>query len=199
VGDIVFARIPSKLCLMGCLGLALIGPANAVDDVVNDDAKALKNKDIAREEIVESLLAYNLARFIQWPAVSAERSPEQFSFCIFADQPSEAWQAIKGKKIDRRTLQIRHLDGPSPELQACDIVYFDRSSFRKISLKDLSEAGVITISSARNFILAGGSLELFVKEGNVSFDVNKRAFKRAGAKISSKVMRVGMRFDVASY
>ena len=61
-----------------------------------------------------------------------------------------------------------------------------------------SRGGVATISSNRNFLKKGGAIQLFVNKKNASFEINPRALKRADVRISSKLMRVGMKVNVSA-
>jgi hypothetical protein len=43
----------------------------------------------------------------------------------------------------------------------------------------------------------GGAIQLLISDKGATFDINERSLNRAGARISSKLMRVGMRVSLS--
>ncbi len=151
----------------------------------------------SRQELVVASISYNFARFIQWRATESEVASGNLVFCILDEDASAAWRQIEGKSVGERKVQLEYMGAASSDGRNCDMAYVSEKAVNAPMLNALAESGVVTISDARRFSKQGGAIELTVSEKGASFDVNQRSLNRAGARISSKLMRVGMKVSVS--
>lgn len=151
----------------------------------------------SRQELVVASVAYNFARFIQWRAAESGVAPTNLVFCIVDDDASSAWRQIDGKSVGERKVRLEYLGAAPSDSHNCDMAYISETAIKALSLNDLAESGVVTISDAKRFSKQGGAIELSVTDKGASFDVNQRSLNRAGARISSKLMRVGMKVSLS--
>ncbi|MFZ5616342.1 MAG: YfiR family protein [Pseudomonadota bacterium] len=153
--------------------------------------------DASRQELVVASVAFNFARFIQWGETDATASAQSLVFCILDDGPSPAWRQLEGKTVGQRRIELEYVRAAEPSERKCDMAYVSKNSMESLSLKEMAESGVVTISDAKRFAKEGGAIELAVSDKGATFDVNQRSLSRAGARISSKLMRVGMRVSLS--
>lgn len=158
---------------------------------------AENTEPVSRKDLVVASVSYNFARFIQWRAAEAGETGANLVFCIVDDDASSAWGQIEGKAVGDRKVQLEYMGAGSPDGDKCDMAYVSEKAMNASMLYDLADSGVVTISDAKRFSKSGGAIELSVSEKGASFDVNERSLDRAGARISSKLMRVGMKVSLS--
>lgn len=151
----------------------------------------------SRKDLVVASVSYNFARFIQWRAAEAGDTGANLVFCILDDDASSAWRQIEGKAVGDRKVQLEYMGAASAGGGNCDMAYVSEKATNASLLNNLAESGVVTISDAKRFSKQGGAIELSVSDKGASFDVNERSLNRAGARISSKLMRVGMKVSLS--
>ena len=99
-------------------------------------------------------------------------------------------RTVEGKSINDRAVRVVELKTPL-EAQSCQVVYFatDNSSEIRASLDAARRA--LTIGETRDFVDAGGAVQLMVIDGHMGFEVSLEALERANVTISSKLLRFG--------
>lgn len=150
-----------------------------------------------RQELIVASVAYNFARFIQWRAPDAGEAQANLVFCILDAGASPAWRQLEGKAVGDRKIQLEYLGKNAPSGHNCNLLYVNEDSLGALSLGELAESGVVSISDARHFVKKGGAIQLLISDKGATFDINERSLNRAGARISSKLMRVGMRVSLS--
>lgn len=173
-----------------CAAFALLGASTP--------AAAQSEHTVSAAEKFERITAsitFNLARFAQWPEdIGGDGS---VTLCVFDSSASDAWTSFDGEDIGGRTLRVRLYADEARPAPGCDMAFQSAEARKFTSPKMLSDAGAVTISASPNFLTRGGAIQLFVDDGSFHFDVNDAALKKAGVKISSKLLRVGMKVKVA--
>lgn len=153
----------------------------------------------SHEDLVVASIAFNFARFIQWGAGDEAASTQSLVFCVLDDGPSPAWGQLEGKAVGQRKIALEYVGTTEPLERKCDMAYVSADWMESLSLRELADSGVVTISDVKRFAREGGAIELTVGDKGATFDVNERSLSRAGARISSKLMRVGMKVSVSQY
>lgn len=177
--------------IASCSALAMLS-------FVSSNANAADAAAAPREELIVASVSYNFARFIQWDAEKNASAPSSnFVFCILDPTASPAWGKLEGKAVGERKIQVEYLGSGSPSQRNCNMVYVNERAIGSLALGEIAEDGVVSISDARNFVKKGGAIQLSINDNGASFDINERSLSRAGARISSKLMRVGMRVSVS--
>jgi hypothetical protein len=179
-----------RLLELGCAAVAFLGaPAPAM-------AQTERPAPVADKfERITASITFNHARFAQWPEdVGGDGS---VTLCVFDSTASDVWTGFDGEDIGGRTLRVRLYSNEARPAPGCDMAFQSAEARRFTSPKTLSDSGAVTISASPNFLSRGGAIQLFVDDGSFHFDVNDAALKKAGVKISSKLLRVGMKVKVA--
>ena len=184
----------SKRCnfVVAGLGAAVSLFAMAFSPAVAEDS------DATRSDQVVASITYNFARFIQWRDQGAKSANENFSICIIDRDASSAWSSLEGKTVGAQKVKLLYQNDITEIGQQCDLAYVSTDQLKYYSLRDLAKNGVVTISDAAKFNVNGGAIELSVADSRATFEINEQVLARAGARISSKLMRVGMRLSVDS-
>ena len=161
-------------------------------------AESAPSAEIDRMDSIKATITYNFARFIQRPDDDHFTNSETLNLCVIDPTPSRVWTEFDGKQIGDR--QLRIIETPELDIAGlgCEVAYIHEDLVTDIALRDWSNEGIVTISAERRFIKRGGGIRLVVSNNSAAFETNPFALRRAKAKISSKLLRVGMQVQIAS-
>lgn len=169
------------ICLIFIIVLCAVA-----DSVPNAQATRLS------EYRVKAAFVYNFAKFIDWPAKAFPDGRAPLTLCILGKDPfGVALETIKGKTVKGRKLVIQHV-ARIEDLDQCHILFISASEEKHVEkiLETLKDSSVLTIGEMKMFAQRGGIIHLTVKESKVRFGINVDAAKRAGLKISSKLLKL---------
>ncbi|MBN8549468.1 MAG: YfiR family protein [Deltaproteobacteria bacterium] len=144
------------------------------------------------EASVKAAFVYNFFKFIELSGAPSK----DVRLCVFASpEKREALRAVDGKALEAGLLRVRELRAQAPEedCASCDAIFVEASD-KKGSLEILSLATrrkILTIGEGPAFIQAGGAIRLYIDQGKIRFEVNLGQAEAAGAKISSKLLKLG--------
>lgn len=130
---------------------------------------------------------YNFIAYTEWP----DQQNLNLNFCIYGEDPfGEHLQHLRSKKTNEQEILIRHTKNIE-DLSMCQIVFISRSVMNDLNaiLNQLGEKPILTISDSPNASLQGVVINMFIKEGKVTFEANIARAKRNGLKLSSQLLR----------
>jgi hypothetical protein len=140
------------------------------------------------EYAVKAVFLFNFAQFVVWP--HPEDSTE-FTICILGSDPfgSTIDDLAKGKTIKGKPYSIRRLK-TAADARSCQIVFIsadDKSKASKL-IDAVGIAPVLTVAESRDFLRAGGMIELSMTDDHVSMSISQEAAEKTGLKISSRLL-----------
>jgi hypothetical protein len=174
-----------------CAACAAVTQASAASAGVSEADGA------TREEKIVTSITFNFARFLQWDEAAQGAPGTNLVLCILDADASPAWNNINGKKIGDRAIEVKYFNTGASGAEGCDMAYVGGEFLKAVSLRAFADNGVVTISDAGRFLKSGGAIEMSVRNDRATFDVDSKTLDRAGARLSSKLMRVGMRVSVS--
>jgi hypothetical protein len=150
----------------------------------------------AREAKVKVAFIYNFAKFANWPDRAFETLPHNsFSICLVGKEPlgNLLDQLAGSKTIKGRTILFRK-NPPQHDLRNCRILYISSSESLRLDrlLKAVAGHPVLTIGSAEGYAKRGAGINLFEKNGKLSFEINRKAILRSGLTLSSELLALGV-------
>src|SRR5204863_1594641 len=136
------------------------------------------------------------AKFVEWPPEAFTTPNAPFIIGIIGEDPfgTDLERTVRGKSVNGRAFEIKALRSVA-EANDCHILFISRSERKKVAeiLKAAGAASVLTVSEIEHFTQAGGMIN-FVMEGNkVRFEINDAAAKKAGLRVSSKLLNLAKR------
>jgi hypothetical protein len=140
------------------------------------------------ESQVKAAFVYNVARYVSWPGTSSD----PFVIGVLGKGALDsAWQVLKGKSINGRTLVIRKSDDLD-DLLNCQIVYIMPSKRKNCSriLLQLQDTPVLTVSDMDGFTQIGGMVHLIREDDHIRFKINLSSAQRSGLKLSSQLLKL---------
>jgi hypothetical protein len=146
----------------------------------------------AGEYQVKALFLYNFLNFVEWPAGSSFNSSPAINVCIVGDDPfGDALNDIRNETVKGKKLAIR-IYRPFDEPEGCHLLFIPASEKGRTGqiLRPVREANVLTISDTVEEGRQGAIISFFIEQKKVRFAINMEAARRAGLKISSKLLRL---------
>ena len=146
----------------------------------------------AGEYQVKALFLYNFINFVDWPADSSFSSSPTINVCIFGDDPfADALDDIRNETVKGKKLAIRFYR-PFDQPEGCHLLFIPASEKNHIGqiLRSVREPDVLTIADTIEGGRQGAIISFFIEQKKVRFAINIEAAKRAGLKISSKLLRL---------
>lgn len=144
---------------------------------------------------LKAAFLFNFAKFVEWPprAFASDTSPIVVG--VLGQNPfgADLESTVQNKAINNRPFTIKEFRSAA-EATNCHILFISTSEKEHLPeiLEPLQGASVLTVSESPNFIESGGIIN-FVREGNkIRFQVSDEAAKRAGLKISSKLLSLAV-------
>jgi hypothetical protein len=148
---------------------------------------------------VKAACIYNFTKFVEWPpeAFPPERS-SPFVIGVIGDDPfnGELERAVQNKDVGGRAFIVRHLRKPD-EARSCHILFVSRSERKALGdiLAAVSSLPILTVSETERFVQSGGIINFLIEQNKVRFEINADAAKKAGLKVSSKLLNLGRRYE----
>ncbi len=143
-------------------------------------------------------ISYNFARFMNWRGARKDGARDVFRLCVISETFDEGWLAVEGKSVSGRSVEVVHFPVLGDAARDCNLAYIEAPLAKAAVLRDVSEAGVVTMSDRVDFLRIGGAIQLFFVANRFEFDVNDQTLRRSGVRLSSKLRRVGMKVEMSS-
>jgi hypothetical protein len=177
-------RLPGRVAL--CLTLAgsfAVIPARAADP---STASSLERQ-------VKIAFLYNFAKFVEWPdgSLTGPHAPLTVgvlgsdTFCLDLEQ------GLEGRTVDAHPIVVRRLAGLE-EARTVQILFIGSALGSRVdrAFVALRGAPVLTVGDMPRFAARGGIINFTIEDNKVRFEINVDAARRAGLKISSKLLNV---------
>ena len=145
----------------------------------------------SREYRIKAAFIYNFAKFTHWPDSSFPDVTAPLEFCVFGEDPfGGALNSIAGKTIRGRKVAVRRVTSVE-DGAGCHLLFISASELPRLGviLETLTGRPVLTVADMPDFARAGGIISLKTNEQDrLRFEINTGIAKRAGLRISSKLL-----------
>ena len=149
----------------------------------------------ASEYQVKAAFLYNFAKFVEWPAGTFPNTNSPIVLGILGKNVfgSDLEKTIQDRKVNNHPFAFKNISSVA-EATNCHILFVsssEKGDFSKI-VNSLQNAKVLTVSETDGFIKAGGMINFTFEDAKVRFQINDEAAKKAGLKISSKLLSLAV-------
>ena len=176
----------------GILRLALLFCALLL---MEPSAGVMAQQETSYEYKVKAAYICNFARFVEWPSEPSGTSGEPLIIGILGNNPfgEDLEATIKDKKIRGRKIVIRQIS-EFRQLYSCHILFVGQSEDICLSelLQKLKGRSILTIGETKKFSDAGGMIRFVLQQNKVRFEINPKAAKEAGLKVSSQLLKLAV-------
>lgn len=141
---------------------------------------------------VKALFLYNFINFVDWPSDSSFSSSPTINVCIVGDDPfDEGINEIRNETVKGKRVSIRFYR-PFEERRGCNLLFIPHSEENHMDsiLRSIREPGVLTVGDTEESARQGAVIGFFMEQKKVHFAVNIEAARRAGLKISAKLLKL---------
>jgi hypothetical protein len=144
----------------------------------------------ALEPDLKAAIITNMLLFVEWPANRAF-SADQLTICLQGYGPvAKALEKLDGKTVRNKSVRVVAVD--SVDAAECQALYLSPGNASTLD-KTLSTMGslpVLIASDSAEYFQHGTMLNLELVAGRIVFDINLRAVRKAGLRVSSKALRM---------
>lgn len=145
-----------------------------------------------KEQAVKAGFVYNITKYVVWPSYVSDA--EQFNLCVFGDAKlGGALKVLQGKLVGGKSVVVRRWV-KSEKLETCHMVFIaqDETGDGYAAMQAVSALPVLTISDETAFIDHGGMVGLIRNGTKVGFEVNLKAVKAAGLRMSAQLLKLAI-------
>jgi hypothetical protein len=148
-------------------------------------------EDQPSEYQVKAAFLFNFAKFVEWPpeAFAGTNSPIVLGILGKNVFGNDLEKTIRDRKVNNHAFQFTNFTSIA-DATNCHILFIspsEKENFSKI-INGLHNASTLTVSETEGFIKAGGMINFKFEGNNIRFEISDEAAKKAGLKISSKLL-----------
>jgi hypothetical protein len=178
--------------LSRCVFLILLWAAIFSTGVVSVHAQSDGGGVINREYAIKAAYLYQFGYYIQWPAGSFADKQSPFVIGVMGEDPfgGALDEIAREKKIDGRPIVIKRFASPAA-YSPCHILFvaasYDAANILP-TIRKTQKFPVLLVGEKTGFALQGGTINLYIEQNKVRFEVNMEVAKQEQLKISSKLL-----------
>jgi hypothetical protein len=143
------------------------------------------------EASIKATFLVKFAGFVEWPAATFASPVSPIRLCIVGDDPfgDLVDRAAAGEAVAGHPIAIHRLATPA-EAKNCHIVYLGGGAVEAAPL--LRGAPVLTVSDVPPAAGVKGIINFVVQNNRVRFEIDDRAARQDGLRISSKLLELAV-------
>lgn len=145
------------------------------------------------EQAVKAAFLFNFARYVEWREGTFESDIMAIRVCVAGDPAFEhvLATAVAGRSVGKRPVEVVRIQGLA-DAEGCQLLFFDAKSglTPDAVVAALADRSVFTLSDDAGFAGVGGVANFILVDQKVRFEINPKAARRAGLKISSSLLRL---------
>jgi hypothetical protein len=153
----------------------------------------------------EATLIVKIGKFVHWPAGAFANSPGILRVCVVGtDGGGESIDALAGQKLQDKVITVARVSSPEQSVAECHILFVKKSERDRVAavLNSTAHSPALTISDIDGFAAEGGMVGLSSANGQIHFELNVAASKRAGLTFGAQLLQIAAlstneRMDVA--
>lgn len=148
---------------------------------------------VVDEYAVKAAIAYNIARYTEWP----KRNEREFTFCVIGDHNAYSGFSLLGKKqLYTLPINVKHIQKLS-DVSTCSVLFVSKDSRNLLPRIHAATANqpILTIGEMPGFNESGGVVNLLTRDDKIIFFISRKSAKTANLKVSSKLLRLAELVD----
>ncbi len=145
-----------------------------------------------REYLIKAGFLYNFAKFVEWPEDAFADGSVPLTLCIMGRDPfGSSIRSVEGETFMGRKLVVRRFFSLR-EIDNCHILFVSSSEKKRLPaiLARMKGKQILSVADMEGFARRGGIINLIKVKDRIRFEINIDAARRAGLKISSKLLNL---------
>lgn len=156
----------------------------------NTRSGSLSERD---EYEVKAVYLLKFLPFITWPEGRFASEEAPIVVAVLGKDPfgSKLEHAVEGKTVGKRPVRIERIDDVRL-VRKCHLVFVSSSwlGSEKELFAEAEATGIVLVGDNEGFAERGAAINFYVFEDKLRFEINVKAYKRAGLEISSKLLKL---------
>lgn len=151
----------------------------------------------AEEEDLKVAFIYNFAKFAVWPPSADGSATSAIRACVYGRIDFQRrLGVIDGQPVGERSLQVSYLSDITA-LPNCQILIVGQLEEEVLSvlLGAAQRFPILTVSDRADFLVRGGTIEIFHEGQRLRFKVDFKRAQQTGIKLSSKMLKLAVIAD----
>jgi len=158
-------------------------------------SSALSARGQPTEYQIKAAFLFNFAKFVEWPPAAFPDANSPIVIGVLGKNVfgTDLETTIRNKTVNNRPFRFETLDSVA-QATNCHILFVspsEKDNFPAI-IAALHNASILTVSETDPFIKAGGMINFTIQDNKVRFQIDDEAAKKAGLKISSKLLTLAV-------
>lgn len=146
---------------------------------------------------VKAAFVLNFASLVEWPSDSFQGGDElKVGILGDADYVEEVRSWLDGRSARSRVIRAQRLSSLA-RLEDQHVVFVTESAASKVETvhEVVAGASVLLVGETEGFAERGGAINFYVEESRIRFEVNPKAVRDAGLRVSSRLFSVARVID----
>lgn len=145
----------------------------------------------ASRDAVMVAFIFNFLQFVEWPDTPAYREGAIVVGVYKHDPFGNALQALNTRKIENRTVEVRVIEEWAADAPV-HVLFVPHSQMEGYPAlyQALKNQPVLTLGETEDFTQQGGIIRFFDSGDKLRVEINQESARRAGLKISAKLLRL---------
>lgn len=143
---------------------------------------ALISAQTATEYEIKAAYLYNFAKATEWPAEVLPRPDSALVIGVFGgneDFVRVLRGALSGKSINGHPVKVKYTSTPA-DLKSCQVVFFRAFEPKNgEAVGEVMNSNVLLVGEDPNFLAQGGMINLVLRDGRVTFEINPSALEHS--------------------
>jgi hypothetical protein len=144
------------------------------------------------ENKVKSAYIYNFTKFVDWQEGEGGTGREPLRICIVGNDPIRTVLGeLSNREANGRPLLVQRIKDLKT-VGTCSVAFISRSEEQQLPsiLQRLNGVRTLTVSDIPQFAQKGGMIGFVTEGGRVKLEINLRAIRQTGLKVSAKLLEV---------
>ena len=149
------------------------------------------SQDITDDEI-KAALVFKFPVYVRWPGGAMNAKIDYFEFRVMGNcRLSDLLSQFDGENVMGKTIRVKRLSNIEA-LGNCHMLFISSSEKSNLPaiFKAIKGKPILTVGDMKGFARNGGIINFILKKDSVHFEIDPESGKRAGLKISSKLLRL---------
>jgi hypothetical protein len=174
------------------MAIALSGNAGGLASCLGELEQA-GSINSAPETSIKAAVVGNFPKFVEWPPTAFASRTAPFVVAIIGDDAlAGAIDAVfAGRRLADRPITVVRVSRLE-DLSTCHLLYVAASEERRLDavLKALQGRAILSVGDLSRFAQRGGMIGLVVDDDRVRFEINERAARASGLRLSANLLRL---------
>jgi hypothetical protein len=146
----------------------------------------------SREYQLKAAFVHRFMQFVEWPQGALDAG-DSVQVCVAPPDPfgDELPRVMADDELFGKRVAVRRIERPV-EAAECHVVFAGAGSAAPAVLAVVAGKPVLTVGEGEDFLEAGGIIQLRTVDRRVRFDVHLDNARRAGLRISSRLLSLAL-------